>query len=227
MAKIIRKVQKIFGSLAGANQIAKFGSLYAGASAFTTDPEQVQSFSNYLTGWYAAAIGGNSPSIEDVNALFFLYAYQLAYLMQAGVPEWEAQTTYYIGSLAQDGLGNIYSSLVDNNLANALSTTANWKLLGSGATRTVAAATDTALVADNFLRLNGTGLSLVETLPPIASCSVGQTFIVKNVSTDGSTVTLKGNAAELIEGLNTLILASTPSLESVTVKSNGTTWDII
>lgn len=127
MSKILRKPQKIFGSGAGLNQISKFGSLYAGTPEFTTDPELVQSYSNYLTGWFGAAIGGNSPAIEDMNALFFLYAYQLAYTMQTGVPEWDSQTTYYIGSVANDGSGNLFVSITNNNLNNLLTDDANWK----------------------------------------------------------------------------------------------------
>jgi hypothetical protein len=48
--------------------------------------------------------------------------------MEQGIPEWDASTTYYIGSLAKDSSGNIYVSLTDNNLNNALSSATNWKL---------------------------------------------------------------------------------------------------
>lgn len=120
MAKIARALQKIFGSAAGTNQIAQFGSLAASAPAFSTDPVAIQSFSNYLTGWYGAILGGNSPAIEDMNALCYLYAYQLAYIMQAGIPEWNASTVYYIGSkvtgvISGIGTGVVYTSLTDNN----------------------------------------------------------------------------------------------------------------
>ena len=126
MAKIIRKVQKIFGSAAGPSQRGVFGSKAAGSPAFSTDPETIQSLSNYLGGWFTAVIGGNAPCIEDMNALQFLNSYQLAYLMQAGVPEWEAGTSYYIGSLVNDS-GTLYRSLVDDNLGNAVSDTSKWK----------------------------------------------------------------------------------------------------
>ena len=56
---------------------------------------------------------------------YTLYGYQLAYLMQEGVPEWNADTTYYIGSIVNDGLGNCYRSLTDSNLNNALTDTTN------------------------------------------------------------------------------------------------------
>lgn len=134
MTKIVRKNQKIFGSTAGFQQIAKFGSLAAAAPSFTTDPEVIQSLSNYLQGWFAAIIGGNSPATEDMNAILYLYAYQLAYLMQEGVAEWNTDTTYYIGSVVNDGAGVLYVSLTDNNTGNLLSDATKWGYFGGTTT---------------------------------------------------------------------------------------------
>ena len=127
MAKLSKVAQKLFGSGSGFHQIIKFGSTFAGSTAYTTDIAEMMSLSNWLTGWYAAAIGGNAPTIQDMNACHTVFAYQLAYLMQAGVAEWDAVTPYYTGSLAQDGSGVIYTSLTDANVNNALTDTANWK----------------------------------------------------------------------------------------------------
>lgn len=129
MAKLDNVLMKIFGSGAGLNQISKFGSLFAGTPEFTTDPAAAQSLSNFLTGWAAAAIGGNSPAIEDMNALFFVMAYQLAYYQQAGVPEWNAGKTYYIGSLVNDGNGAIYVSKTDGNVNNLVTDASYWTLV--------------------------------------------------------------------------------------------------
>ena len=126
MSKILRKNQKIFGSTAGLNQIAEFGSLAAGTPTFTTDPEMIQALGNYLTGWFGAVIGGNSPAIEDMNALCYLFAYQLSYVMQAGIPEYNAATPYYIGSMVTDGANGVYISNTNNNTGNALTSVANW-----------------------------------------------------------------------------------------------------
>lgn len=126
MAKIARKNQKIFGSSSGLDQIEEFGSLANGTPVFTTDPEAIQSLSNYLEGWFGAVVGANSPAIEDMNALCYLYAYQLAYMFQAGVPEWNMATTYYIGSIVNDGSGNLYVSIQDTNLNHAISDAAWW-----------------------------------------------------------------------------------------------------
>lgn len=136
MARLARFTQLIFGSNAGTGQMAEFGSLAAAApqtySGTTITPSIVQTLSNYLTGWFGAVIGSNSPAEEDMNALFYLITFQLAYLMQAGVAEWDAATTYYIGSLAQDGIGNVYISQQNTNLNNALSNASFWSPQQSG-----------------------------------------------------------------------------------------------
>lgn len=124
MAKLVKKYMKVFGNAAGANQIGKFGSLAAGLPAYTTDPNQIQT-AEYEVGWYGAILGNNSPAIQDVNALDYLYGYQLAYLMQAGVAEWDAVTPYYIGSIANVG-GILYKSITDNNVNNLVTDVAHW-----------------------------------------------------------------------------------------------------
>lgn len=126
MAKITRKAAKIFGENAGALEIGQFGSLAAGSIAYSTDPDTIQDLQEYLDGWFAAIVGSNSPAIEDMNALCYLYAYQVAYLMQTGVAEYNTDTTYYIGSLVNDGTGILYVSLTDDNVGNALTDTTEW-----------------------------------------------------------------------------------------------------
>ena len=129
MSKLARATQLIFGSNASSAQIAEFGSLAAGTpttySGTTATPALIQALSNYLTGWFGAVIGSNSPAIEDMNALFFLITFQLAYSFQAGIPEWDASTTYYIGSLVNSS-GTIYVSLQNTNLNNAVTNGAYW-----------------------------------------------------------------------------------------------------
>lgn len=130
MAKILRKAAQIFGSTASTAQIAKFGSLAASApvtySGATADPDNIQSLANWLQGWFAGVEGASSPAIEDLNAYCYTMAYQVAYQMQTGVPEWNSATTYYIGSVVNDGLGNLFVSLVDANLNVSTNNTTNW-----------------------------------------------------------------------------------------------------
>lgn len=134
MAKIARKNQKRFGSTATLSQVGKFGSLAAGSPANTLDPEEIQSLSNYLGGWFSAILGNNSPAIEDMNALCFLFAYQLTYLFQSGIPEWNTSAIYYIGSLVLSG-STVFQSLTDDNTGNNPATDAtNWTLAFSSTT---------------------------------------------------------------------------------------------
>lgn len=108
MAKLTRVFQKLFGSTSGSTQIGIFGSLAAGSPQFAgTNPAAVQTLANFEGGWPAAVVGGNSPALEDLNALCFLYAYQLSYLFQQGIPEYDDSTTYFYGSVLQSN-GSYY-----------------------------------------------------------------------------------------------------------------------
>lgn len=130
MAKITRALQKLFGSSAAATELGKFGSLAEGTPEYATTPAEIQERSAYLGGWFDAIIGNNSPAIEDRNSLDYLFARQLAYLFQAGVPEWEVGTEYHAGSFCQvDGV--IYVSLTDTNTGNEVSDFSNWTPLGN------------------------------------------------------------------------------------------------
>ena len=129
MAKLTRFTQKVFGSNAGLNQIAQFGSLANGTPTFTTNPGTIQSLAIFLEGWFNAIIGSENPAIEDMNALFYLIAYQLAYIMQEGIAEWDSGTTYYTGSIVQDSTGVPYVSLTDSNLNNAVTDYTKWNPL--------------------------------------------------------------------------------------------------
>jgi len=206
VSKITRAVQKIFGSSAGVNQIAKFGSLAASASAYTTDPATIQSLSQYLTGWFGAVIGGNSPAIEDWNALCYLYAYQIAYGFQAGIPEWETNTIYYIGSFVSDSLGGIYYSLTDANTGNAITSVANWRRFNLVSSVAIDPATQTPYVlgaTDNTKTFKVNSAAGVQqfTLPAAAS-STNYIFTVKDTGGYSSVnnITIVRAASETIEG---------------------------
>ena len=132
MVKLERILQKLFGGTAGSNQMGKFGSLAAGTPEYlndiVNDVGEIQDLGNFEGGWYSAVMGNNSPAIQDRNSLDFLAFYQIAYLMQNGVPEWNAETDYYIDSMCKvDGV--IYVSKTDSNLNNdPVSDYENWKV---------------------------------------------------------------------------------------------------
>jgi sulfur transfer complex TusBCD TusB component (DsrH family) len=67
--------------------------------------------------------------MEDMNAYMYMVTSQLAYILQQGAAiEWDAETTYYTGSIvaAADGSGIWYRSLIDDNTRPLTDTTA-WK----------------------------------------------------------------------------------------------------
>jgi hypothetical protein len=137
MTKLAIKVQKIFGATGPTGVLGQFGSLKAGAPAYSNDPDTIQGLTGYGQGLDGASINSAPPAIQDVNSLFYLISRQIAYLMQTGVSEWNAATTYYIGSIINDGIGNLYTSVTDDNLNNAITDSANWLNIKSSFSRDI------------------------------------------------------------------------------------------
>lgn len=222
MAKITRKVAKIFGSNAGTDEIAQFGSLAAGSPAFSTDPATIQALGNWLTGWFGGVEAGNSPAIEDMNAFCYTMAYQIAYLMQQGIAEWDSTTTYYIGSLAQDGDGNVYVSLTDNNLNNVLLDPSNWQLMLTSSEPVYTSS------CGNFSLAANTGATLITNLTESITTLGGKVEIeiIPDASALGSNWTVRPASGGTLAGAELQIIRSgspdveiarfTPQLEGVT-----------
>lgn len=215
----------MFASTAGTNQLAEFGSLAAGVpqrySAATVTPALIQALSNYLAGWSSAVLGGNSPAIEDMNSICYLFSYQIAYLMQAGIAEWDSATTYYIGSLVNSG-GAIYRSLTDNNLNNAVTSTTNWQL--PGASNITSKTTTYAVVnTDNIIFCSGSSFTV--TLPTAVGIP-GVKFIVKKTDTSlTNLITIATTSSQTIDGSTTYVINL--QYESITVVSDGANWSIL
>jgi hypothetical protein len=135
MAKITRKTQKIFASTAGATGITEYGSPAAGLPVYTTDVAQVQT-AEWLDGWAAAALAGSEiPTFQDFNGIHYVMSSQVGYLLQEGIPEYDVATTYYANSIVKKaGTYELYGSIINNNLGNALPSAvsnANWEYLGA------------------------------------------------------------------------------------------------
>lgn len=131
MAKVERKTQKIFGSQAGSKEITSFGTAKLDTPIYTTNLDEIQN-TNFLNGWQGALLANKSPWEEDMNALFFAITKQLAYMFQEGIPEYDKDTTYYIGSMVKNvdnqGLLTVYKSVVNENTGNALNDTNYWSV---------------------------------------------------------------------------------------------------
>lgn len=126
MAKITRFLPKIFGgSLATSGNLTVIGSEAAGSLAYSRDPAAMQALSQFMLGWKGCVIGNNSPSIQDMQSLFYVLTQMLQYISQQGICEWSADQTYYTGSYCTSA-GVTYVSLTDDNLNHAVTNTNNW-----------------------------------------------------------------------------------------------------
>ena len=167
MSALSRFTQFIFGSTASAGRISQFGSLKAGTpttySGSTITPAEVQdqsgssAGSNYLQGLDGALIANNSPAVQDINAMLNMITYQLAYLMQSGIPEYDSNTVYYTNQIVREG-GTLYQSLMNSNAGNDPATNpSDWAVFSS--------ATKTAVIsASSGAYVGGSGVSPVTNL---------------------------------------------------------------
>lgn len=87
----------------------------------------------------------------------------------------------------------------------------------------------TATLTDRTILVNATSGNLIITLPTAASAYSatlgGYTFIIKKIDNSANTVTIKGNGAETIDGVNTQVISA--QWMSYQVQSNGTSWYIV
>lgn len=130
-----RRHQKIFAKNAGAQGTTVYGSTAAGNTQYATDIGMLQSDA-WETGLEAGVITDKAPVLQDDNTVKKVVTQQLAYLFQKGIPEWEAQTTYFKGNLCMsiiDNIPNLYYSLIDNNINNDPTNSSNsWSKLQLG-----------------------------------------------------------------------------------------------
>lgn len=141
MAGLTRYTQSLFAS-SGLTPTAGFGAAANGTT--TTENGSSNTPSNIMTGtagawsggWLSAVLGASKfPAIEDMNAVFYALSYQLAYLLERGLPEYDSGTTYNQFDIARNPSSyQLFGSLINTNLGNALPTApnsnANWQYLG-------------------------------------------------------------------------------------------------
>ena len=131
MAKLPRKTQKIFCSKpTSEKQTSVFGTMKTADKQYSTDVGTLQSNVAYEQGWKSATIASYKPFMEDFNTLNYINTSQLAYLFQQGIPEWDEATTYYKNSFCSYN-GDLWQSLIDDNLGNAPFEGNEWTLFTS------------------------------------------------------------------------------------------------
>jgi hypothetical protein len=112
MAKILRKLQKVFGESGPTSEFGQIGSDNAGTPTTTKDLDTMQSLSQYLDGLYALTNNAiEPPRIQDFNSLHFMATTQMKYIFQSGIPEWITTENYYANISIVLVAGNVYLAL--------------------------------------------------------------------------------------------------------------------
>lgn len=131
MSKLERKNHKVFGINATETKVGQFGSANATTKITTKDVEKIQALDAWEQGWEAGAVGNNRyPTQQERTGVDYEHSYQIGYMLQEGIPEWNKDTTYNKGSIVKAYNGTTlqnYVSLVDDNLNNAVTDTTKWK----------------------------------------------------------------------------------------------------
>lgn len=136
MSKLERKNHKVFGINATETKVGQFGSANATTKITTKDVEKIQALDAWEQGWEAGAVGNNRyPTQQERTGVDYEHSYQIGYMLQEGIPEWNKDTTYNKGSiikLVNDTKIVLYNSLQNNNKNNALTNTDYWEKLNLG-----------------------------------------------------------------------------------------------
>lgn len=129
MARLPRKFLKVFARDASNNGV--FGSAADNTKILSNDVEVIQSKPAWLLGWLPAVIGTRKfPTLEEFQSCNYVNTSQIAYVLQEGIPEWDANTDYFQKSIVKKaGTYELYGSITDSNIGNMLSDTDNWEFL--------------------------------------------------------------------------------------------------
>ena len=116
MTKYNRPNGKLFGS--SASNIGVFGSGQTGETPTTsTDPNAINTLNTHWEdGWNGAVVSQapyTAPFIEDMNAVNYVNSYNSAYLLQRGIPEYDANEEYQADSVCTYN-GEIWICLQDS-----------------------------------------------------------------------------------------------------------------
>lgn len=103
MAGLTRKTSIPFGFNGPTSDFSQFGSKEAGTPQTSKDPAVIQALSaRWSQGWQTAVVSGDKAAyIEDMNGFCFVDSWQISYILQMGIPEWDSGTLYFTGSVVQ------------------------------------------------------------------------------------------------------------------------------
>lgn len=131
MAPLTRQTQKVFAGNANGDMLAVFGTMKTGTPQYSSNVETLQS-ATYSQGWSDAILDDKAPYLEEMNAVQYGLSYQLAYILQEGAFEYDAETEYSNTSIVksvENGVFTIYLSLQNGNIGNPLTNTSYWRRL--------------------------------------------------------------------------------------------------
>lgn len=114
MAKLERKLTKIFANNSGSQGTTVYGSKASGTVQYSKDLDDLQS-NEWEIGREAGVVANSAPVLEDDNTVDFVMSRQIKYIQQMGICEWLATETYYINSFCAYN-GVVYKSLTNNNI---------------------------------------------------------------------------------------------------------------
>ena len=214
MAKYNRPNGKLFGS--SATNIGVFGSGQAGETyTTTTDPNTANSLgTHWEEGWNGAVVSQapyTAPFIEDMNAVNYVNSYNSAYLLQRGIPEYDANEEYQADSVCTYN-GEIWICLQDATTGITPTEGANWHVQAEvpvmvdneilvGQTGVGATKTDTLNQGD--IVASTSGLDIKTGVIVNADISAGANIDESKVNLAYNTTTLNTNIGNVSNSLTT------------------------
>jgi hypothetical protein len=228
MAKITNKIIEQFADVSPTDKLAQFGSYKEGAATYSADPDTIQALENFGHGMTDALVNNCPLFIQEIDALCNLLARQARYLMQAGIPEYNADTVYYIGSLVNDGANNIYMSVADDNTGNAFTDDTYWTPYISKKVRTTSSNFEIVANDDYYLNIGPTtdAYPVLVILPTPSAANIGRRVIVDKLFSAGTgNVQVQAADSSTIEGAAYLTI--TAEWATKTFVSDGTNWLVI
>lgn len=113
MAGLVRKTSIPFGFQGPTSSFGQFGSKEAGFPQTSQDPAVIQQLSAWSQGWQNAVVTSDKAAyIEDMNGFCFVDSWQITYILQMGLSEWDNGTLYFTGSWVQTASnGQLFRSL--------------------------------------------------------------------------------------------------------------------
>lgn len=174
MSKVTRQTQTIFANAATNNGV--FGSAADNTKVISNSLPTLMGKPAWNTGWLTAVLGTKYfPPLEEFQSLNYINTYQLTYLFQEGIAEYDSGSIYFQNSIVKKpGTYQLYGSITDNNTGNALTDATNWKFLVDFAATVVG--TD---VYNYAVDTGTTNHFVIAPNPAVPNMNAGNTIFIK------------------------------------------------